>query len=141
MKLIKIENVSQKAFLALATTMSIIGIFLHNPLGSYNIPVITVEGVPCNDREKSAYKNELEGFKRSGIKFTEYPADDDKYIEGLVQGCLTPTTDEYASISEWQSRDPIIGWFGKVLNILTYLITMIAIGISGIYIFKPSETK
>ena len=136
MKLLRIDNIIQKSFLTLMLVLLIMGLFLSNPLGGYEIPNAYGQSTPCNDSEKLKYKLELESLKRSGIRMTNDPALDDQFIDEMTQKCVNLASVSLAPISEWRSKDPFLAWFGSAVNLLSYVIAVVVTGVAAIAIFQ-----
>lgn len=139
MKPISLENNSQRIFLVATIIFIVVGLFLHNPLGGYNIPLAEYVTTPCSDSEKATYKKQLEELKRSGIRLTDDPAKDEEYIKQSVRECINLPSDTYGPLAQWRSAAPIVGWFGSVVNVITYLMAVFVVGASGIAIFREEK--
>jgi hypothetical protein len=140
MKIIALENNIQRILLVAAIILIVIGIVLHNPLSGYDIPLAEYVVTPCSDRERAAYKKQLEELKSSGIRFADDdPAKDDQYIQQMIRECVNLPSESYGPLKEWRSSSPSVEWFGSILNLFTYLIAVSVAGVSGIIIFREKK--
>lgn len=131
-----LKNNSQKSFLMAAIVLFVVGLFLHNPFGGYDIPLVEHFPAPCSEGERAEYKKQLEFLKENGVRLTEDPTKEAAYIEQSLQECISSPSGDRVSMAQWRSVAPAVWWFGSVQNIIAYSIAVVVVGFLGVVIFR-----
>lgn len=131
-----LENNSQKSFFMAAVILFVVGIFLHNPFGGYDIPLVEYSPAPCSDSERAEYKKQLEFMKENGMRLTEDPTKEAAYIEQSLRECVSSPSGDHVPLAQWRSVSPIVWWFGSVQNIIAYSVAVVVVGFLGVFIFR-----
>ena len=142
-------NQARRMVLGFVLSAMVLFIFAHNPISGYTIDRSVTESIPipeCSDREKQKYREYLtlyydsetgKGLKEEAEK-TEGIA---KVIDRRVEQCRSTgsgwvTEDKVMMESkriprpfnDWESKKPLVLWFGSVLNFVYSLLATVIIG-------------
>lgn len=160
---LKSMNQSQKVSIGILFATVVLLIFMHNPMSGYvhegNFYKVDRPLAPCDDRDREMYRDFLTAFYRDIHNRDRLiipngdPNQVEKAITSQVDRChlLAPgiptsgaTTPEFLraelEFSEWRSVDPLIGWLGKIVNLIGALVAVILI-CAGFVLFVFPTTK
>ena len=125
-------SVAARIFSALAISLFLVVVFLHNPLGGweYRTYVPYKPQVPCT---REMYERLMRIMQK---EFTE------EDLQTWISKCAAPSGQwELLPFTEWRSQEPVLVWFGSVKNSMI-VVGYFLIGIAAFYfIFRPRKSK
>tara|TARA_R100000005_G_scaffold18283_1_gene7649 strand:- start:12941 stop:13423 length:483 start_codon:yes stop_codon:yes gene_type:complete len=153
MGIMNFENLNniQKIALSAFASLVLIMLFIHNPLSGYVTEQINplheqgISKVPCTQIEKDDFRQEmmsLEGgwTKKKGEPWTEEGRKREAaYINSSVEECTKSVSYKIvAPFTKWRSNEPMLNWFGPIVNIVQLAIIFGAIFGIVFFLFKEN---
>lgn len=162
------QNSTQRKGFAITLILMVFLVFLHNPLDGYRIDESSIRfkedrNPKCSkqefkDRIKFEYQskwplNKWNEFadadplpvnidKWSDAKIYEWRNDFAVKAAKLNEKCITLLTyydEETLPFSEWESKSPMIFWFGSVIHILGALFFVAVAGVIWLFVFQTNR--
>lgn len=153
MKLENLNNI-QKIVLSFFVSLILSLFFLHNPFSGYITEKINplyekgIRNVPCTPSEKADFRKEmlsLEGgwTKLRGEPWTEEGREREAaYIDSSVDACTKSVPYEItAPFIEWRSNEPVLNWFGSIVNMFQLVASLIIIFTVVFFLFKENNKE
>jgi len=151
MKLENLNNI-QKITLSLFVSLILILFVLHNPFSGYATEKINplydkgIRNVPCNLSEKDDFRKELLSLEGGWTKLRGEPwteegrKREEAYIDSSVDACTKSVPHEImAPFTEWRSNEPVLNWFGLIVNMFQLVAGLIIIFSVVFLLFKESN--
>jgi len=150
------ENLNniQKITLSVFVSLLLILYFLHNPYSGYVLKKINplyergITSISCTPSEKADFKKEMLSLEDGWTKLWGDPWTEESrkkeaaYIDSSVEACKKSVPYEImAPFSEWRTNEPLLNWFGFIINMYQLLVSLILLFAVVFFLFKKSNKE
>lgn len=133
-------NQAQKFCVAAGVAMTVLTVFLHNPISGYYIEIkqMAVGPRPCTEAEKSEVRENYTWAEKN-LKPSGYTPEQ---IEQKAQECTSfDYPPAYLPFDLWRSNEALVPWLGYVTHLLFALACIAAIATSTAFIFRSAPIE